>query len=87
MKFKIEIDAEPAEARRFLGMPDLEPMQQRLMDQLEEQIARNLKAMDPESLLKAALPLTVQGFEQVQNLLSGVLRGGRRGRDDTDTDE
>lgn len=87
MKFKIEIDAEPAEARRFLGMPDLEPMQQRLMDQLEEQIARNMKAMDPESLLKAALPLTVQGFEQVQNLLQGVLRGNRRGRDDADTDE
>ncbi|MGB0919825.1 MAG: DUF6489 family protein [Alphaproteobacteria bacterium] len=81
MKFTIEIDADPEEARRFLGMPNIEPMQERLLDQLEEQIARNMKAMDPEALMKAALPLTVQGIEQVQGMLSGLLRGGRKTKD------
>lgn len=80
MKFTIEIESEPDEARRFLGMPDVEPMQQRLLDQLEEQIARNVKAMDPEALMKAALPLTVQGIEQVQGMLSGLLRGNRKSK-------
>ncbi len=86
MKFTIEIEAEPDEARRFIGLPNVEPMQERLLDQLEEQIARNMKAMDPESLMKAALPLTVQGIEQVQGMLSGLLRGNRKAKETGDSD-
>ncbi len=74
MKFTIEIDTEPDEARRFLGLPDLEPMQQRLLDQAEEQIARNMKLMDPDALMKTIIPATSQGVEQLQGLFQNALK-------------
>jgi len=77
MKFTIEIDTEPEEARRFLGLPDLEPMQQRLLDQAEEQIARNMKLMDADALMKMIIPATTQGVEQIQGLFQNALKSVR----------
>jgi len=78
MKFTIEIETDPEEARRFLGLPNLEPMQERLIDQLEDQIARNMKMMDPEALIRTALPLTAQGIEGLQGLFQTALKTVRR---------
>src|SRR5262245_24852222 len=35
MKVKIEIDCTPIEARDFLGLPDVKPMQEAMMDQMQ----------------------------------------------------
>lgn len=82
MKFTIEIEAEPDEVRRALGMPNLEPMQNRLLDQIEEQVARNLKLMDPEAIARLAIPMAGQGVEQIQGLLQNALRSVRRNKSD-----
>ena len=81
MKFTVDIEATPEEARKFLGLPDVSPMQDRLLDQMEEQIARNLKAMDPEAALRAALPAAGQGIEQFQQLINGLLQRRNRKAD------
>lgn len=57
-----------------MGLPDLEPMQQRLLEQLEKQLASNLSYIDPEMLVKAVLPVGAQGLEQFQNLLWGLAK-------------
>ena len=36
MKITIDIDCTPQEARSFLGLPDVEPMQQALMKMVQE---------------------------------------------------
>ncbi|MFZ3032393.1 MAG: DUF6489 family protein [Parvibaculum sp.] len=82
MKVTVDVDLTPEEARRLMGLPDLEPMQQRLLEQLEKQMASNLSYMDPEMLVKAILPVGAQGLEQFQNLLWGLARtaaGGAKG--------
>lgn len=82
MKVTIDVDLTPEEARRLMGLPDLEPMQQRLLEQLEKQLASNLAYMDPEMLVKAILPVGAQGLEQFQNLLWGLAKtatGGTKG--------
>lgn len=68
MKIEFEIECSPEEARSFLGLPDVKPMQEHLMQQVEERMAANLSAMDPESLFKTWLPGGVQGFEQMQKM-------------------
>lgn len=87
MKVTIDVDLTPEEARRLMGLPDLEPMQQRLLAQLEKQMATNLAYMDPEMIVKAVLPVGAQGLEQFQNLLWGMARtatgsggGGKKSR-------
>jgi hypothetical protein len=79
MKVTIDVDLSPEEARRLLGLPDLEAMQQRLLGQLEKQLSSNLSYMDPETLVKAVLPVGAQGLEQFQNLLWGLARSAASG--------
>ncbi len=66
MKVTIDIDCTPEEARTFLGLPDLKPMQASMMKQLEERMANALSATDPEQLIKTWFPIGIHNLEQVQ---------------------
>ncbi len=68
MKISVDIDCTPEEARQFLGLPDVRPMQDAVMAQLQEQLQSNLKAMEPEALMKTWLPVSLQGWEQLQRM-------------------
>ena len=65
MKISIEVDCTPEEARAFLGLPDVAPMQEQLMADLRERMSASLKAMEPAEMLKTWLPANLKGFEQV----------------------
>ena len=66
MKITINVDCTPEEARTFLGLPDVAPMQEVLMEEMQRRMMENLKAMDPEQMIKTWLPVGMQGFEQLQ---------------------
>lgn len=68
MKWNFDIECTPEEARRFLGLPDLGPMQERMMKELEERMAENLRALDPETLVKTWMPMTMQGWGEMQKM-------------------
>lgn len=73
MKVNFDIECTPEEARRFLGLPDLAPMQERLMKELEERIAENMRALDPETLVKTWMPMTMQGWSDMQKMFWGQM--------------
>jgi Family of unknown function (DUF6489) len=75
MKFKVDIDCTPAEARAFFGLPDVKPLHDALMPEVEERLRASLKAMDPEAILKTWLPATLKGFEQLQEVFFAQLGG------------
>lgn len=66
MKFAIEVECTPEEARTFLGLPDVSVVQERLMTQVEAQMSDALKGMAPEAMLKAWLPAGMEGLDQMQ---------------------
>ena len=66
MKIHVDIDCTPEEARTFLGLPDVAPMQEALMAELQKRMMANLQAMEPEQLFKTWLPAGLQGWEQLQ---------------------
>jgi hypothetical protein len=68
MKIKLDIDCTPEEVREFLGLPRIKPVQEELLKEVQERLRANIKAMDPEAMLKAWLPATIQGFEQLQEM-------------------
>ena len=80
MKFKVDIDCTPDEARAFLGLPDVKPLQEALLPEVEERLRATLKAMDPEAMLKNWLPATLKGFEQLQEMFLSRMggAGGKR---------
>ena len=79
MKVTIDIECTPEEARAFLGLPDVQPMQRALLDQLQERMSKNLAKMDPETMLRTWLPAGMQNLEQIQrffwNQVSNAMRG------------
>ena len=76
MKVKFDIDCTPEEARRFLGLPDVAPMQEAVLRDAQERITAALAAMDPETLVKTWLPVGMQGWEQLQRAFwSGFADG------------
>ena len=68
MKITVNIDCTPDEARHFFGLPDVKPMQDALMQQIQDRMSANLQAMEPEAMLKTWLPAGLQGFEQMQKM-------------------
>ena len=68
MKITINVDCTPEEARHFFGLPDVKPMQDALMQQIQDRMSANLQAMEPEAMLKTWLPASLQGFEQMQKI-------------------
>ena len=75
MKFKLDIDCTPDEARAFFGLPDVKPLHEALLPEVEERLRATVKAMDPVTMLKNWLPATFKGFEQLQEMFLSQLGG------------
>lgn len=78
MKFTVDVDCTPEEARTFLGLPDVKPMQDAVMKQIQERMTASLHAMEPEAMLKTWLPAGVQGMEQLQKMFWAQFAGAAR---------
>jgi Family of unknown function (DUF6489) len=66
MKITIDIDCTPQEARAFLGLPHVEPMQEALVAQMQERLTQYLDAMEPAALMRAWLPGGMEGLTALQ---------------------
>jgi hypothetical protein len=77
MKIKFDIDCTPEEARTFLGLPDVKPMQEELLKHLQERMTTALNAMDADAMFKTWLPATLKGFEHWQEMFLQQLGTGK----------
>lgn len=68
MKVNFDIECTPEEARRFMGLPDVAPMQERMMKEMENKLHENLHSLDPEALFKTWLPMSFQGWNEMQKM-------------------
>jgi hypothetical protein len=75
MKIKLDIDCTPDEVREFFGLPQVKPLQEELLKEVQERLRANVQAMDPETMLKTWLPATLKGFEQLQEMFLSRMAG------------
>lgn len=66
MKFTIDIDCTPEEARQFFGMPNVAPIQDKIMQQIQQQLEDNINNMSPEEFMTTWMPATMQGWQDMQ---------------------
>ncbi len=66
MRFEVNVECTPEEARQFFGLPDLMPMQKDLMDMLSRRLSENIQTMEPDKLAKTWLPAMFQGWSDMQ---------------------
>ena len=81
MKISVDIDCTPEEARAFLGLPDVAPLQKAVMEDVQKRVMDNLSAMDPETLLSTWIPAGMQGLEQMQKMFWSQMTAGTKSKD------
>jgi len=75
MKVTINIDCTPEEARTFMGLPDVQPLQEAMLKEMEVKMKASLDKMDPETFMKSWLPMSLDSFEQIQKAFWGQFSG------------
>jgi hypothetical protein len=75
MKVNVQVDCTPEEARKFLGLPDVQPFQQEMMKIMREKSLENLKMMEPEAAMKAWMPLMNQGVSSGMDMFKTMMTG------------
>jgi len=78
MKVNITVDYTPEEARTFLGLPDISPLQDEMMNKMREQMES--AAMNPEETMKTIFPAGTEGLAEMQKMFWPALSGGAAGR-------
>ena len=80
MNVTVDVDCTPLEARQFLGLPDVQPMQAAVMAQMEKKMLAEMDRFSPESVMKSWLSLVPQNAERMQEMFGSLLRQGARAR-------
>ncbi len=68
MKFTVNMECSPEEARAFFGLPDVQPMQQAMMKEIQERMMVGMKSMEPDAMMQQWLPMGMQAFDQFQKM-------------------
>ncbi|MDG1826922.1 MAG: DUF6489 family protein [Henriciella sp.] len=74
MKITVNIEVTPQEARSFLGLPDVEPINTLIIDEMTRRTKENIDTLaNPERLIAQWMTVSGKGIEQFQNLMGGVV--------------
>jgi hypothetical protein len=76
VKVTIEIDCTPEEARVFMGLPDVKPMQAAVLEKMERQMMESIEALSPDAVLKNWMGGMPAGAEQMRDAFMGLLKTG-----------
>ena len=72
MKVTINIECTPEEARSYMGLPDVQPLQKEMMKIMRDKTLENLKRMEPEGMMQ----MMNQGVGQMNELFKSAMMGG-----------
>ena len=73
MKVTFDIECTPEEARHFLGLPDVAPMQEAVINEMQKQMIDNMRSMDPETIMKTWFPASIQSMGEMQKMFWSQL--------------
>ncbi|MCK5679526.1 hypothetical protein KAI46_01790 [bacterium] len=69
MKFSIEVDATPKEVRESLGLPDIQAVQERVIERIEEKVMDSVDEYDPAKLMTMFVPEGVRFLDGLQKTI------------------
>ena len=76
MKLNVQIDLTPAEARAFLGLPDVSAVNAHLVEEMQKRLDANLAMAAPEELMRSWMAFGGQAQEQFLKLMAAAAKGG-----------
>jgi hypothetical protein len=73
MKFSVDIDCTPEEARAFFGLPSVEAFNKAMMEEIQKQTLAQIRAMDPAEVAKTWMPMGAKAWEQFQQMFAAGM--------------
>ena len=68
MKITINVEASAQEMREFLGLPNVQPLQDEIIAAIRENMHKGVAGFDPMTLMKPLLPAQMQSLEMLQKI-------------------
>jgi Family of unknown function (DUF6489) len=88
MKVNITMDMTPEEARAFMGLPDVAPIQKKMLEEMHDRMKAAFDTGDPEAMMRVWMPFLggtgggTDAFQQFQKFFWDSARlsasGGKR---------
>lgn len=72
MKITIEVDCTPLEAREFMGLPDVQPMQEAMMDKFQQRMMENIDKFSPDAIIQSWFTFDPKIAERFQSFFSSM---------------
>lgn len=66
MKFNFDIECSPEEARQFLGLPDVTPLHDTMLAEMEKHMKANIAKLDPNELAKSWFANPMAHWQEMQ---------------------
>jgi len=73
MKVTIEIECTPVEARQFVGLPDVQPMQTAVLAEIEKRVMAEAAKFSPDGFLRAWFAEGQQSAERLGDMFRGLF--------------
>ena len=73
MKVTVDIDMTPLEARQFMGLPDVQPLQAAAMKELEKRMMTEMERISPEGLVRTWFVEAPQTADRLMKMFAGLM--------------
>jgi hypothetical protein len=79
MKLRIEVECTPEEARAFMGLPDVTPINDMLVREMGDRMEKNIQMMSPDTMMKSWMSVGTQAQDAFVKLMSAGAQGALKG--------
>jgi len=79
MKFTVNVECSPEEARRFIGLPDVTPINELMVEEMGKRMEKNLALMAPETMMSSWMSIGTQAQDAFLKLMTSAASGAAKG--------
>lgn len=81
MKITINVECTPEEARRYMGLPDVAPLNDMLIEEMTKRAQQNIQLMTPGAMMGAWMNVGAQAQDAFTKLMTSAA-SARKGHGD-----
>lgn len=78
MKFTVEVECTPEEARRFVGLPDVTPINEMLVREMGARMEQNVQMMAPEQMMRSWFSVGTQAQDAFMKLMTSSAQSASK---------
>jgi hypothetical protein len=87
MKVTVDVECTPLEARQFMGLPDVQPMQARVLAEMEKRMLAEAEKLSPEGFMRSWFFEGQPGADWLRRMMSDFVPKSAFGAKAADSDE